>query len=112
MGRKRKSDGGTVCLRKDGLWEGRVVIGYGDKGLPKTKNVLAKTKAECVEKLNALKNAVTPTTTVKVRADMPFGEWVEFWYKTTIDQCSAPVRNDPTRTLFGYTFVRNWAMSL
>lgn len=81
MGRKRKSGEGTVRLRKDGRWEGRVVIGYDDKGLPKTKNVLAKTKAECVEKLNALKNAVTPTTAVKVRADMPFGEWAEFWYE-------------------------------
>ena len=81
MGRKRKGGEGTVRLRKDGRWEGRVVIGYDDKGLPKTKNVLAKTKAECVEKLNALKNTVTPTTAVKVKADMPFGEWVEFWYE-------------------------------
>ena len=81
MGRKRKSGEGTVRLRKDGRWEGRVVVAYDDNGLPKTKNVLAKTKAECVEKLNALKNTVTPTTAVKVRADMPFGEWVEFWYE-------------------------------
>ena len=28
---------------EDGRWEGRVVIGYDDQGLPKTKNVLAKT---------------------------------------------------------------------
>lgn len=41
MGRKRKNGEGTVRLRKDGRWEGRVVIGYDDKGLPKTKNVLA-----------------------------------------------------------------------
>ena len=34
-----------------------------------------------MEKLNVLKNSVTPTATVKVRADMPFGEWVEFWYE-------------------------------
>ena len=81
MGRKRKSGEGTVRLRKDGRWEGRVVIGYDDKGLPKTKNVLAKSKTECVEKLNTLKNAVTPMTAVRVRADMPFGEWVEFWYE-------------------------------
>lgn len=50
MGRKRKSGEGTVRLRKDGRWEGRVVVGYDDKGLPKTKNVLAKTKTECVAK--------------------------------------------------------------
>ena len=81
MGRKRKSGEGTVRLRKDGRWEGRVVVGYDDKGLPKTKNVLAKTKAECVAKLESLKESVTPATAVKIRADMPFGEWMEFWYE-------------------------------
>ena len=81
MGRKRKSGEGTVRLRKDGRWEGRVVIGYDGKGLPKTKNVLARTKGECVEKLNTLKNSVSPTTAIKIRPDMPFGEWVEFWYE-------------------------------
>ena len=43
MGRKRKNGEGTVRLRKDGRWEGRIVIGYDENGLPKTKNVLAKT---------------------------------------------------------------------
>lgn len=57
--KKRKSDDGTVRLRKDGRWEGRVVIGYDDRGYPKTKNVLAKTKKECLEKLKALKEQCT-----------------------------------------------------
>ena len=94
MGRKRKSGEGTVRLRKDGRWEGRIVIGYDDKGLPKTKNVLAKTKGECVEKLNTLKNSVSPTTAVKVRADMPFGEWMTFWYEI----CCKPAVRPNTRT--------------
>ena len=94
MGRKRKSGEGTVRLRKDGRWEGRVVVGYDDKGLPKTKNVLAKTKAECVEKLNALKCSVTSATSVKVRADMPFGEWMEFWYE---NHCKPIVRPNTQR---------------
>jgi len=82
VGRKRKSGEGTVRLRKDGRWEGRVVIGYDEKGLPKTKNVLAKTKGECVEKLKALRESISPATTSKVRADMPFGEWLDHWYET------------------------------
>ena len=44
MARKRKAGDGTVRQRKDGRWEGRIVIGYDDNGYPKTKNVLAKTK--------------------------------------------------------------------
>lgn len=58
MGRKRKNGEGTVRLRKDGRWEGRIVIGYDENGLPKTKNVLAKTKGECIEKLKADRKSV------------------------------------------------------
>ena len=47
MAKQRKHSSGGLHLRSDGRWEGRVVIGYDDSGLPKTKNVLAKTKAEC-----------------------------------------------------------------
>ena len=54
MAGKRKKGEGTVRLRKDGRWEGRVVVGYDEEGNPKTKNVLAKTKKECVEKLKEL----------------------------------------------------------
>ena len=46
MARKRKAGDGTVRQRKDGRWEGRIVIGYDDNGYPKTKNVLAKTKKD------------------------------------------------------------------
>ena len=58
MARRRKSGSGTVRERKDGRWEGRIVIGYDERGLPKTKNVLAKTKTECLEKLEALKETI------------------------------------------------------
>ena len=99
MGRKRKSGEGTVRLRKDGRWEGRVVIGYDEKGLPKTKNVLAKTKGECVEKLKALKESISPATTSRVRADMPFGEWLDHWYET---YSKPSIRPRTQRTYEGY----------
>ena len=77
---KRKNGEGTVRLRKDGRWEGRVVIGYDDKGNPKTKSVLAHTKGECVEKLESLKEECGRTAE-KLKPDMPFGEWIDFWYQ-------------------------------
>ena len=49
--------GENIHKRKDGRWEGRVVIGYDDNGYPKTKNALAKTKKEGGEKLQKLKDA-------------------------------------------------------
>ena len=39
MGRRDRGSG-TVRKRSDGRWEGRVLVGYDEKGLPKTKNVL------------------------------------------------------------------------
>lgn len=57
MGR-RKNGQGLIRQRKDGRWEGRCVVGYDEKNLPITKNVLAKTKREVEEKLKALKETV------------------------------------------------------
>ena len=99
MGRKRKNGEGTVRLRKDGRWEGRVVIGYDENGLPKTKNVLAKTKGECIEKLKALKSTITPDTPVKLKADMPFGEWLDYWYES---YCKPNVRPGTQSNYEGY----------
>jgi len=81
MAKRRKAGQGTLRLRKDGRWEGRVVIGYDDNGKPKTKNVTAKTKAACQEKLDALKQQVG-IVTGKAAPDMTFGGWMELWYKT------------------------------
>lgn len=99
MARKRKNGEGTVRLRKDGRWEGRIVIGYDENGLPKTKNVLAKTKGECIEKLKALKNTITPDTPIKLKADMPFGEWLDHWYETYVKPNARPATQ---RTYEGY----------
>ncbi|WP_298033985.1 tyrosine-type recombinase/integrase [uncultured Dysosmobacter sp.] len=82
MARKRKSGQGTVRLRKDGRWEGRIVVGYDDRGYPKTKNVTAKTKAECEQKLKALIQSRTPQNKTRITPDMPFGEWLDHWYQT------------------------------
>ena len=77
---KRKYGEGSVFLRKDGRWEGRVVVGYADNGNPRTKSVLAKTKTECLEKLDALKEQCGRTSD-KLKPDMPFGDWIDFWYQ-------------------------------
>ena len=81
MAKRRKSGEGTVRERKDGRWEGRIVVSYDEKGLPKTKNVTAKTKTECLEKLEKLK-AEVGASVKKCTPDMTFGEWMDFWYQT------------------------------
>ncbi len=81
MAKRRKRGEGSVHLRKDGRWEGRVVIGYDDKRLPITKNVLAKTKTECTDKLKKLRESCNSQPSGKLRLDMLFGEWLDFWYQ-------------------------------
>ena len=78
---KRKQGDGTMRLRKDGRWEGRIVVEYDEKGIPKTKSVLAKTKAECEEKLKALRDKLGKSVE-RFKPDMPFGQWIDFWYQT------------------------------
>ena len=86
MAGKRKAGDGTVRLRQDGRWEGRHVIGYDEKGLPQTKNVLAKTKKECLEKLSKLQEQCGVYKKEQVKPDMSFGAWMEYWY----ENCSKP----------------------
>lgn len=81
MAKKRKRGDGSLHLRKDGRWEGRYVIGYDDNGRPKTKNVLAKTKAECAAKLKALKEEVQGAAPKSPKVDMTFGAWLDHWYQ-------------------------------
>lgn len=81
MAKRRKAGEGTLTKRKDGRWEARVVVSYDEKGLPKTKNVTAVSKAKCLEKLEKLK-AELGAVTRKCSPTMPFGEWMDFWYQT------------------------------
>ena len=41
---RRKNGEGTIRHRKDGRWEGRIVVGHDENGRAITKNVLGKTK--------------------------------------------------------------------
>ena len=82
MAKRRKRGDGGVSLRKDGRWEGRVVIGYDDKGLPVTKNVLAKTKPECTSKLNALKDSIIIQAPNQPKPGILLGDWLDLWYQS------------------------------
>ena len=82
MAKRRKRGDGSIHLRADGRWEGRVVIGYDDKGLPVTKNVLSKTKSECISKLNSLKDSITPHTPNQSKPGILLGDWLDLWYQS------------------------------
>ena len=82
MAKRRKRGDGGVSLRKDGRWEGRAVIGYDDKGLPVTKNVLAKTKSECIAKLKALRDSIKVPAPDQPRPGILLSDWLDLWYQS------------------------------
>ena len=89
MAKKRKNGQGTVRLRKDGRWEGRHIVGYDENGKAKTKNVLAKTKTECIEKLKKLQEHYGEVAPFKIKPEMRFGDWMNYWYE---NHCKPTIR--------------------
>ena len=74
MAKKRGNGEGSIHKRSDKRWEGRIVVGCDDKNLPITKTVTAKTKGECEEKLEKLKETIITNTSKKAKPSMPFSE--------------------------------------
>ena len=95
IAKKRKNGEGTLRLRKDGRWEGRIVVGYNEKSLPITKCVTAKTKTECSAKLENLKEQYGRSSD-KIKPDMPFGDWIDFWYQTYCRHTHSVLPQEPT----------------
>ena len=84
MSKRRKNGEGAVIHRSDGRWEGRLFIGYDEKGNPKTKSVLAETKTECLKKLEALREDQARNSgrlPKQCSPDMSFGDWISLWYE-------------------------------
>ena len=94
MAKRRKPGSGSVHLRKDGRWEGRCVVGYDQRGYPRTRNCLAKTKGECLRKLKALREQCRPPEQPKeIESGMTFGAWLDHWYQA----CSMPALRPSTQ---------------
>ena len=102
MANKRKQGEGTVRLRKDGRWEGRVVVGYADNGNPRTKSVLAKTKTECLEKLEELKEQCGRTSD-RLKPEMTFGDCRLFTVLQYLSDTRRHSDNSSTRVRFGFS---------
>ena len=94
MAKKRKAGDGLIRQRADGRWEGRYVVGYDDHGYPKTKAVFGKSKRECAEKLAALKTQLGGIPSDKLRPEMRFADWLDYWYETHCKPNIRTMRSD------------------
>ena len=92
---KRNNGEGTITKRKDGRWEGRYYTGEIVNGKRVRKNVLAKTKAECKEKLNKAIAENDKRQRIISRCDFltnpepTLEEWSRIWFESF---CTASVK--------------------
>ena len=78
MGKRRPSGDGMVRKRNDSRWEGRIVIGHKENGLPIYKSVLSKSQKELTAKLNQLKE-VYKGADLTEDCNMTLSEWLDRW---------------------------------
>lgn len=95
MANKRPSGDGMVRKRKDGRWEGRIVIGHKENGSPIFKSVFAKTQKELMPKLHTAINEYRGAE-LSENGNMTLNEWMNRW----IDEYAVPTLRPST--LNGY----------
>lgn len=88
MARRRRGRGeGSITERQDGLWEGKVSLGYDGAGNRIRRTVYGKTKAEVQDKVRELQNQVASGTlpdTSRLTVGPYLAQWLEM-VKPTID---------------------------
>lgn len=77
---KRRANGeGTIRKRKDGRWEGVIVVGHKDNGKPITKSVFAKTQKELVPKMLRLRDDYQGVELTE-ESNMTLRDWIDKWF--------------------------------
>jgi integrase len=77
--RRRGAGEGTIRERADGRWEGRITIGRDADGRQQTRSMFAKTRAEAVTRLDALKRKEIrglPAPSERLSVDTYLNRWL------------------------------------
>ena len=85
MGKRRPSGDGMVRRRKDGRWEGRIVIGHKNNGSPIFRYVSAKTQKELLKKLHQSMEEYQGVD-LSEESKMPLSQWLDRW----LEEYAAP----------------------
>lgn len=78
MAGRRPSGDGLVRKRKDGRWEGRIMVGRDQEGKPIYRSVVDKSQKEMLEKLHGLIEAYREVELTD-RKNYTLGEWLDKW---------------------------------
>ncbi len=101
MAKRRPSGDGMVRKRKDGRWEGRIVVGHKKNGNPIYRYVFARTQKELMKKQH---NHIEMYRDADLTEDcnMTLGEWLDRWIneymiftvrETTLNSYKAMIKN-------------------
>jgi integrase len=94
MARKRRGRGeGSIHERPDGLWEGKISLGYDGNGKRRRHTVYGKTKKEVQEKLRKLQNSVAdgvPPDAEKLSVAQYLPRWLEMIRPTVAPNTFGP----------------------
>ena len=75
---RRPAGDGSISKRKDGRWEGRIIVGHKSDGKPIYKYVFGKTQKELLPKFNKLKASYAG---IELTEDslITLGQWMDKW---------------------------------
>lgn len=102
---RRNNGEGSITKRKDGRWEGRYYTGEVNNGKRVRKNVLAKTKAECKEKLdkaiaeNEKQQQIMNRCNFLTNPEPTLEEWSKVWFESF---CIASMKEYTLNSYKGY----------
>ena len=85
MAKRRPSGDGMVRKRKDGRWEGRIVIGHKESGAPIFRYLSAKTQKELLKKLHQNIEEYRDVD-LSENSKMSLGQWLDRW----LEEYAAP----------------------
>lgn len=78
MAKRRPSGEGAVRKRKDGRWEGRIIVGHKSDNKPIYKSVFAKTQKELLPKLHKLIDEYSNIDLIE-DSNMQLEKWFDIW---------------------------------
>ncbi len=102
MAKRRASGEGMLRKKDDGRWEGRIVVGHKENGLPIYRYVYGKTQKELLDKLH---QKIDTYRNVELTEDsrMTLGQWLDTWLDEYVAGTVRP------NTIYGYrSYTKNY----
>ena len=83
MAKRRANGEGSIRKKQNGLWEGRIVVGHKENGLPIYRYVYGKTQKELLDKLHRSRELYQGADLTE-DSRMTLGEWLDRWLETYV----------------------------